>query len=334
MRLKPVIGITMGDFNGIGPEVICKALSDKKIAQSCTPLIVGNKFVFDEIIKKIKSASQITPRYINSLEGIKENCINILNIIPAVKDDIKRGKQTNKSITSAFLSLEESIKLWKQKKISAIVTAPLNKSSLKRNNEFSPGQTEFIANRAGSKKYLMLMVSKKIKIGVITTHYPVSEITSLISKNLIIEKGEILYNSLKNDFGIKNPVIGLCALNPHAGDNNLFGYEEEKIILPAVKKLTEKGIKIEGPFAADSLFNKYNMNKFNAFLAMYHDQGLIPFKLLSFNHGINFTAGIPVIRTSPDHGVGYDIADKFIANEQSMKEAIKLAVKLVKRRRH
>jgi len=332
MAVKPVIGITMGDFNGIGPEIIIKSLLDKRLIRLFTPLIIGSQSVFEDVTEKLKAKNLIRIKYIDSLDNFSADKINIYDICNLEKQDISKGFSSVKSVSSAFTSLKTSIELWKKGMISALVTAPINKSSLKECETFYQGQTEFIAAESESRAYLMLMVSKSMNVGLVTTHHAVSDIVPLISEELIIEKAEILYKSLIRDFKIKNPVIGICALNPHAGDNRLFGNEEETIIKPAIKKLTKNGILAEGPFAADSLFHRYREKRLSAFLAMYHDQGLIPFKLISFNRGVNYTAGIPLIRTSPDHGVGYDIAEKMIADETSMKEAIKLAVKFAKRR--
>ncbi|RKY84935.1 4-hydroxythreonine-4-phosphate dehydrogenase PdxA [candidate division KSB1 bacterium] len=334
MKKKPVIGITMGDFNGIGPEVIAKSLLDNKIISQSIPVIIGNELVFKDIFNKLNIKKNINLLLPPIYKNILENSINIYSIIKLKNKDIKRGFSTEKGDIAAFQSLKEAITLCLKGEIDAIVTGPLSKSSLNRRGHFFQGQTEFIAKESGCEKYLMLMVSKQMKVGLVTTHHPLSDIPSLISEKLIVEKCEILYNSLRDDFNISNPLIGVCALNPHAGDNKLFGDEEEKIIKPAVKFLQKKGINIEGPFSSDSLFFKYRTSKFSAFLAMYHDQGLIPFKLISFNKGVNYSAGLPLVRTSPDHGVGYDIATKMIADETSMKEAIKLAIKIVKRRSH
>jgi 4-hydroxythreonine-4-phosphate dehydrogenase len=233
----------------------------------------------------------------------------------------------------ALLSLERAMNDLLAGQIDALVTAPINKHNIQSENFNFPGHTEYIQTRVGASDSLMFMVSDDIRVGVVTGHIPVGAVAKAVTKEKILSKLALMHESLKNDFWIQKPKIAVLGLNPHAGDNGLIGKEEQEIVIPAIQEANEQGIFAFGPFAADGFFANHSYVKFDAVLAMYHDQGLIPFKSIAFHSGVNFTAGLPVVRTSPDHGTGYDIAGKNLASEQSFREAMFLAMHIVERRR-
>ena len=328
---KPVIGITIGDINGIGPEVIIKALSDARLLNHITPVIFGSTKVLSFYRKMFKlddfSYSQVKGDY-----QLNQRRINVVNCWPEMVD-IKVGLVTNEAGNCAYLALNKAVEYLKEDKIDAIVTAPINKKNIQREDFKFVGHTDYIAEELGSKNNLMLMVSENVRIGVATAHVPVKEICSTLNKEVVKKKLDILLNTLKKDFGINKPKVALLGLNPHAGEDGLLGHEEEQILEPLITEYKNKGQLVFGPFPADGFFGTLQYQKYDGILAMYHDQGLIPFKMLAFEQGVNFTAGIPKVRTSPDHGTAYGIAGKNIASPVSMREAIYLAAETVKIRR-
>lgn len=325
------IGVTMGDINGVGPEVIIKTFLDNRMMQVCTPVVYGSSKVASFYRKQlntgdftfniIKDASQATNK--------NPNMINVWD--EETKVDV--GESTELGGTKALQSLKATVADLKAGKIDAMVTAPINKNNIQSSEFKFPGHTEFLAEYFETKKYLMLLVNGNLRVGTVTGHIPLSEVSKAISKEKIIEKAEILNESLIKDFGIRKPKIAVLGLNPHAGDNGLLGKEEKETISPAVQQLKEKGILAFGPYAADGFFGSGAFENYDGVLAMYHDQGLAPFKALSFSSGVNFTAGLPIVRTSPDHGTAYDIAGKNLASENSFREAIYLASDIVKKRK-
>lgn len=326
---RPVIGITLGDINGIGAEVIIKVLNDPRILNLITPVIYGSVKVLSYYRKmleaddfnfgQIKDISQINHKRINVI-----NCWNEMVEINPGTADPQLGKH-------AFIAIKEAVADLKEDKIDALVTGPINKGIIQSEEFNFPGHTEYLATEIGKKgKSLMMMVSDTMRIGVATGHIPLKDVSSVISKNLVEEKLQILLESLKKDFDIQKPKIAVLGLNPHAGEGGLLGKEEEEIIMPAIAEVKKKGNFVFGPFPADGFFGDHSFRKYDGILAMYHDQGLVPFKALSFETGVNFTAGLSKIRTSPDHGTAYTIAGKGIANETSMREAIYLAADICK----
>ena len=326
----PIIGISCGDVNGIGPEVIMKVLSDDRMNKQCTTVIYGSGKVFSYYRKLIK-ASRFNYTQIDSLQNIRHKKVNLLNV---AKDEIevKAGQITPEAGQLAFESLKQAATDLKEKKIDALVTAPINKDNIQNDTFKFPGHTEFFTALSEKKESLMLMTSEDLKIGMITGHVPVSHIKDRITKELIILKSEILNHSLKKDFGIQKPKIAILGLNPHAGENGLLGSEEKEIIEPAIEELKNKNILAFGPLSADGFFGSLQFKNYDGVIAMYHDQGLIPFKTLAFEKGVNYTAGLPFVRTSPDHGTAYDIAGRGIADETSFREAIFTAIDIVKNR--
>ncbi len=325
---KPVVGITIGDINGIGPEVIIKALSDSRILDHITPVVFGSAKVLSFYRKMLK----MDDFYFNQIKSIDEISPKKVNVINCWNEmvDIKVGQVTPEAGNCAYLALREAVNYIKEDKIDAIVTAPINKKNIQRPDYKFVGHTDFISEELGAKDNLMLMVSEDLRIGVVTAHIAINEVSKNLTKEAIDKKLDIFIKTLKKDFGINKPKVALLGLNPHSGEDGLLGMEEIDIISPVIKDYKDKGHLVFGPFPSDGFFGTMQQQKFDGVLAMYHDQGLIPFKMLAFENGVNFTAGIPKVRTSPDHGTAYSIAGKNEANAYSMREAIYLASNTVK----
>lgn len=323
-------GITIGDINGIGLEVIIKTLMDNRILQLCTPIVYGSSKVAsfhrkalgvsDFSFFPIREADQANPKNANLVNCWEEEVA------------IELGKPSSIAGKYALKSLEAAINDIKRNKTDVLVTAPIDKQTIQSDKFNFPGHTEYLAEQFQVKENLMLLVSDSLRVGVVTGHVPVNKISSLLSTELIIKKIRILNKSLIEDFGIRKPKIAVLGLNPHAGDKGLIGDEEAKIIIPAINKAKEDNLLVFGPYPADGFFGSGNFKNFDGVLGMYHDQGLVPFKALSFGSGVNFTAGLPIVRTSPDHGTGYDIAGKNIASEDSFRQALYLACDIFKNR--
>lgn len=317
------IGITIGDVNGIGAEVIIKALLDNRILNTITPIIYGSTKVMS-YHKKAIDAQDFNPFKINSADEAKNGKVNIIN---CWEEDVKidLGKSTEEGGKYAFKSLQAATKDLASNKIDAVVTAPINKHNINSTEFNFPGHTEYFTKLSNESESVMFMISERLKVGVVSGHESLANVSKSITKDKILKKLRIINHSLIKDFGIRAPKIAVLGLNPHAGENGLLGSEENDIISPAIKAAFEEGILAFGPYPSDGFFGSDNFSKFDAVLAMYHDQGLTPFKTLSFGTGVNYTAGLPIVRTSPDHGTGYDIAGKNQANEQSFRNAIYLA---------
>lgn len=328
---RPVIGITIGDFNGIGPEVILKTLSDPRILKQCIPVVYGSYKILGKYKKLIETQEEVNFHQIKNINEIQHRKINIIN---CWEEDLEPepGKVTTQAGIAAFQALEKASTDLQSGGVQALVTAPVNKKNIQQDNFNFPGHTEYLADRFKSDS-LMMMVSEFMKVAVVTGHIPLSEVKSAITADKISKQLNIFYKSLKNDFQIIKPKVAILGLNPHAGEEGMLGKEDLEIIQPLIEDLKNKGILVSGPFPSDAFFGMHLYNKFDGVLAMYHDQGLIPFKTLSFETGVNFTAGLPVIRTSPDHGTAYDIAGKNKANENSFRHALYLACDLVKQKR-
>lgn len=329
-RNKPIIGITLGDFNGIGPEVILKTFSDNRMMEFCTPVLYGSSKVIN-YHRKILNLGNFTFAQSRSVDRIQLNTFNILNIW---EDDpmVQLGVSNEMGGKYAFLSIQAAVTDLKEKKIDALVTAPINKKNIQSKNFQFAGHTGYLAQQAGTENYCMMMCSNEMRVGLVTEHIAVSEIAQHITKEKILKKLQLLKKSLAEDFGIDKPKIAVLGLNPHAGDEGLIGKEEADIIRPAIEEAQGKSLIVLGPYPADGFFGSASHKKFDAVLAMYHDQGLIPFKALCFDSGVNYTAGLPFVRTSPDHGVGYDIAGKNVAREDSFRSAVYLAADILRNR--
>lgn len=328
---KPIIGITLGDYNGVGPEVILKTMADSRITKICTPVIYGSNKILLKY-KKLLEIEEINFQIAKTIENLIPKKINVIN---CWEDDleIEPGKVTTEAGRCAFLALNKATEDLISKKIDGIVTAPINKKNIQSSDFKFAGHTEYFSSKDAGAEHLMLLVSEGLRVGVATGHIPLSEVKQKLTKEIILSKVNILYKSLKNDFQILKPRIALLGLNPHAGEEGLLGTEEKDFIAPLVEELKNKGVLIFGPLSADGFFGSSQFKKFDGILAMYHDQGLIPFKTLAFEQGVNFTAGLSFVRTSPDHGTAYDLAGKGMASESSFREALYLAIDVVKNRK-
>ena len=328
---KITVGITQGDGNGIGYEVIIKALADQRILDGFTPVIYGSSKIFGYYRKQIHNLEQLDTYIINSAKDAKAKKINILNCLP---DNVfvEPGQPTAESAKSAITSLERAVADLKAGDIDVLVTAPINKRAMANQGFGYTGHTEYLTHEFGAKDVAMFMVSSKLKIGVVTEHIPLKDVPSSISAERILSKLRLINDSLKRDFGVVMPKIAVLGLNPHCGDDGLLGNEEETIIAPAVKAANDEGIMAFGPYSPDGFFGLGNYSRFDATLAMYHDQGLAPFKALDFEDGVNYTAGLPVVRTSPDHGTAYSMAGRDEADPMSMMSAIYTAVDIFRHR--
>lgn len=327
---KPLLGISIGDINGIGPEVIIKALSDTRIIRYFTPVIYCSAKVIS-FYRKIVNEDFVYHQ-INDLHQIHHKKVNVYNIWDEVVE-INPGEINEAGGKYALLSLSRATEDLKAGNIDALVTAPINKDNIQSEEFQFPGHTEFLASRFEAEDHLMFMVADNIRIGVATGHIPLKDVPASLSTDKIKSKIKIMLKSLKRDFGINKPRVAVLGLNPHAGENGLLGDEEEQLLRPAITELKHGGHLVFGPFPADGFFGTMEFKKFDGVLAMYHDQGLTPFKYMAFEDGVNFTAGLPVIRTSPDHGTAYNIAGKNTANEKSMRAALYLASDMVNMRK-
>jgi 4-hydroxythreonine-4-phosphate dehydrogenase len=330
MSKLPVIGITLGDVNGISVEVIIKTLLDNRIADYCTPVVYGNPKIVS-YWKKLMGHNEYNMHIIKSIDQLHVKKSNIL-VCWEEEVEIKPGEVTEVAGKYAFKSLEMATKDLNDGKLQAIVTGPLNKHNVNSPSLPFKGHTEYLAQQANTTDYIMMLVSPSLKVGLVTGHLPLKDVAAQITMELILKKLRIMNKSLKDDFTIQKPRIAVLGLNPHAGDNGLLGTEDKDIIIPAVNAAQSEGLLVYGPYPADGFFGSRQYEKFDAVLAMYHDQGLIPFKYLAFEDGVNYTAGLPFVRTSPDHGTAYAIAGKNQANESSFRNALYLAIDIVRKR--
>ncbi len=327
---KIKIGITHGDINGIGYEVIIKALMDPRILEICTPIVYGSPKVA-AYHRKALNIDNFSFNTINSADEASEKRANIINCVDE-EIRVELGRSTPAAGESAFLALEAAFKDLRDKKIDAVVTGPINKYNIQSKNFPFSGHTEYLQAFFDAEEVLMLMVGNLLKVGVVAGHIPISKVSEYITQERILTKLRIMNRSLKEDFGIRKPKIAVLALNPHAGDNGVIGNEEIDTITPAIDQAKTEGILALGPYPADGFFGSGSFTKFDAVLGMYHDQGLIPFKTLVSEEGVNFTAGLPIIRTSPAHGTAYDIVGKDEAHFGSFMNALYLACDVHKNR--
>lgn len=325
------VGISIGDINGIGPEVIIKALRNPDILIGCTPIIYASSKLLTAH-KKLIDDDLFIFQGVNDATEAQDKKVNIVPCWSEVAD-IEIGKATKNGGKHAFLSLEKATQDLAAGKIDVLVTAPISKETIHQAGFEFPGHTEYLAHLSGVDEALMMMVTEDLRVALVTSHIPLKDVPNVINENIVLDKIKKLNNSLIKDFGIVRPRIAVLGLNPHAGERGSMGTEESEIISPAIQKAMEKGILTFGPYPADGFFGSRHYLKFDAVLAMYHDQGLTGFKSLAFDNGVNFTAGLPIVRTSPDHGTAFDIAGKGIANEQSMRSAIYLAMDIYKTRK-
>ncbi len=331
MSDKIKIGISIGDINGIGLEVILKSLANPGIYDYFTPIVYGHTRVAS-FHQKALGINDFNFNVINNPAEAQAKRPNLINCWEEeVKVDLGEANETGGKY--ALISLERAVEDLLAANIQALVTAPINKNNIQSETFNFPGHTEYLQSKVNAKDSLMFLIGEDLKVGVVTGHIPVSKVAESISKEKILAKLSLMNDSLKTDFWVQRPKIAVLGLNPHAGDGGLIGNEETDVISPAIEEAKQHGIFAFGPYPADGFFANKSYLKFDAVLAMYHDQGLIPFKNLAFHNGVNFTAGLPVVRTSPDHGTGYDIAGQNLASETSFVEAMFLAASIVKRRK-
>jgi len=323
-----IVGISLGDLNGIGGEVVLKTFEDSRILEFCTPVIFASSKVLSFLKNHFKSTINFND--INNINQLVFGRVNVLNCWnEPVK--IEFGKEDFKIGEYAIKSLQEATKALKNNEINVLVTAPINKHNIQSKEFNFPGHTDYLAQELEGES-LMFMVTETLRVGLLTDHVPVKDVAIKISADLIEKKINTVYETLQKDFKINRPKIAVLGINPHTGDNGVIGNEDDDIMRPTLKKIKENGKLVYGPYAADSFFGSNNYKNFDAIIASYHDQGLIPFKTLSFGQGVNFTAGLSKIRTSPDHGTAYEIAGKGIADEGSFKEAVFTAIQIFNNR--
>lgn len=325
---KIKVGISIGDLNGIGCEIILKTFQDSRMLSFCTPVIFANTKVVSYYKKILKIP--INFQGIPSADKAIEDKVNVVNLW---KENIKITPGAEDKVIGeyAFKSLQAATNALKENQVDVLVTAPINKHVIQSEEFNFPGHTDYLAQELGGES-LMFMVSENLKIGLLTDHVPVKNVPEKITRKLIEQKVNTIAESLKQDFCISVPKIAVLGINPHNGDNGVIGDEDQKVLMPTINQLNKKGQYIFGPYAADSFFGSKNYQNFDAVIAAYHDQGLVPFKTLAFGNGVNFTAGLSKVRTSPDHGTAYEIAGKGEANHNSFEEAVFTAIKIYKNR--
>ena len=323
------VGISIGDINGIGAEIIIKTFEDSRMLEFCTPIIFASIKTMSFFKKHFES--NINFHGINDLTQVLENRVNVLNVWKE-NVDIAFGKEDLKAGEYAFKSLEKATEALKNDDIDVLVTAPINKLTIQSESFKFPGHTDYLAKELGGNS-LMFMVTENLKVGLLTDHVPVKDVPQHINAKLIEEKVQTVYESLKKDFRVGKPKIAVLGINPHAGDNGVIGDEDEKILKPTLLKIRDTGKLVYGPYSADSFFGSKNYKNFDAIIASYHDQGLIPFKTITFGAGVNYTAGLNKVRTSPDHGTAFEIAGKGVADESSFKAAVFMALQVFNNRK-
>ncbi|MGS2725758.1 4-hydroxythreonine-4-phosphate dehydrogenase PdxA [Psychroserpens sp. BH13MA-6] len=326
---KIILGISIGDLNGIGSEIVIKTFEDTRMLEFCTPVIFASIKTMSFVKKHFKSS--INFHGINHTDQILDGKVNVLNVwkdnvtINFGEEDVTIGAFAIKSLEAATIALKNDV-------IDVLVTAPIHKHNIQSDSFKFPGHTDYLAEKLGGKS-LMFMVTETLKVGLLTDHVPVKDVPQYITTELINEKVDTVYNSLKSDFRISKPKIAVLGINPHAGDNGVIGEEDDTVLRPTLQKIKESGKMVYGPYSADSFFGSGNYKNFDAIIAAYHDQGLIPFKTIAFGHGVNYTAGLTKVRTSPDHGTAFEIAGKGDADNGSFKAAVFTAIEVFKNRK-
>ena len=329
-RKTIIAGISQGDINGIGYEVIIKTLMDNNINDICVPVVYGSP----KVAAYHRKALNINNFSFNNIRSVEEANARKVNMINCLDDNIRveLGKPTQQGGEAAFISLEKAVDDLKAGRLDILVTAPIDKKTIQSESFHFKGHTDYLKTKAGAEDALMFMIGESLRIGMATDHVPLSKVSELITTELLIRKLKIMNQSLIIDFSIRKPKIAVLGLNPHAGDGALIGSEENDVIIPAVQQLGKEGMLVFGPFPADGFFGAGSFSKFDGILAMYHDQGLAPFKALSFETGVNYTAGLSFVRTSPVHGTAFQIAGKGEASESSFRHALYLACDIFRNR--
>lgn len=326
MDKKIVVGISIGDLNGIGAEIMLKTFADPRMYDFCTPVVFASQKAIQFLKKHLNLTTQT--QQVKSLEELIDKKLNIINVWEE-SFNFEFGKESKLAGELAIQSLKAATNALKDKKIDALLTAPINKANIQSEDFSFPGHTDFLAQELEGNA-LMFMVSDELKVGLLTDHVAVKDVASVITPELIKEKITTVNESLKKDFRISKPKIAILGINPHSGDNGVIGKEDDEVLKPTIESLYNNKVMVFGPYAADSFFGSNSYKKFDAVIASYHDQGLIPFKTLTFGNGVNYTAGLSEVRTSPDHGTAYEIAGKGIADESSFTEALFTAINIVR----
>lgn len=323
-----IVGISIGDLNGIGPEVILKTFEDTRMLEFCTPVIFANV----KILSFLKKAFNLNSNF-HGIDDIKQLVIGKINVLNVWREGVNLEFGKNDEIVGGYAikSFTQAVAALKEKNIDVLVTAPINKYNIQSEEFKFPGHTDYLDSQLEGDA-LMLMVQDDLRVGLLTDHIPVNEVSAHLTESLIRKKILTINKTLKQDFRINKPKIAVLGVNPHSGDNGVIGREDDEVVKPALKKLFEEGVLVFGPYSADSFFGSGQYEKYDAVIAAYHDQGLIPFKTLSFGKGVNYTAGLEGIRTSPDHGTAYEIAGKGTADNNSFKEAVYLALDVYQNR--
>ena len=327
---KIVVGITHGDINGVGYEVILKTFSEPEMLELCIPIIYGSPKVAAYHRKALDLAANFV-----TIQKASEAVEGRLNLVDCLSQEVKIefGQASAESGKAALAALEGAMEDYREGAFDVLVTAPINKSAIQGEGFHFPGHTEYIQERAGEgREALMILMNDVLRVALVTTHLPLREVAPAVTKEAIMKKARVFHETLRKDFSVEKPRIAVLALNPHAGDDGLLGTEEKEVILPAIQELEKEGIFCFGPYAADGFFGNRTYEHFDGVLAMYHDQGLAPFKALAMTDGVNYTAGLPIVRTSPDHGTAYDIAGKGKAEEASFRHAVYAALDVYRNR--
>ena len=330
--MKPLIAITMGDFNGVGPEIALKSILSRTVRKICFPVLVGSIDVFEYYARRLRlriNLREVSGGPFSHVSG----CCPVINIHPFERPRLAPGRPSVQAGKFAGEAITASVKLCVAGVMEGMVTAPVSKSTMAAAGFRFPGQTELVASLSGRAAATMMLIADTFRVGLATVHVPLDQISRHISRELIVQRLAAMDTALKKDFGIRSPKIAVLGLNPHAGEHGLLGSEEIAVISPAIGRVRRSRIHAEGPFPADGFFGTHSQENFDAVLAMYHDQGLIPLKMSGFNIGVNYTAGLPIVRTSPDHGTAFDIAGKGLADPGSIIEAIGLAVMIIHNRK-
>lgn len=331
MRYIPKLGITIGDINGIGLEVILKTFEDTRLLELCQPIIYGSSKIVSYHKNIVEADSKIQFHSINRIEEAKEGVLNVLNCWEETVK-ISLGEITEEAGTYAFKSMEYAVRDVKAGHIDGIVTAPIHKKAMQLAGFEHPGHTEYLTQQDEADESLMFLVDGGLRVGLVSNHLPIQKVAEALNPDLILRKLELMHDTLRQDFGIDRPKIAVLGLNPHAGDEGAIGDEEQGVVRPAIKSAIKDDILAFGPYPADGFFGSGTQKKFDAVLAMYHDQGLIPFKILAFGAGVNFTAGLEIVRCSPDHGTAFDIAGKNAAKPYSFRQAVFLTIDIIRHR--
>ncbi len=328
---KPVIGISIGDLNGVGPEVVLKTFSDQRMLSQCTPVIFASSKVIN-YYRKMMGEGHFNYQNVEAFDKLNHKQVNLFNCWNE-EVVINPGMNNETGGRYAIRSLKVATQCLKDGQIEGLVTAPIHKNNIQNSGFHYTGHTPFLKDFFSAKEVVMLMVSGNLRIAVLSEHIPISEAASAVTATSMLSKLQTLNESLIKDFGIEKPKIAVLGLNPHSGDGGLIGMEEQDIIIPTINQIREKGLLCFGPYSADGFFARSYQKHFDAILAMYHDQGLIPFKSLANGAGVNYSAGLPVVRTSPDHGTAFDIAGKKIADPTSFRQAVFSCIDIIRQRK-